>query len=352
VTLTVGFDAHMIQDLQTGNEVCAWGVLQGLAALEDRPRVVVYEATQLPLTGFVHRRVSAGGNFRRLLAELPSMARRDQLNVLHSTYVAPPRSPVPVVLTIHDVTYLSNPEWFSRRDLLVLTLGVGLSVRRAAHVLTGSEAARAQILARYRLDPARVTATPYAAGPAAEAVPEGEAAAIRAGLRLERPYVVSVGGGNPRKNMGRLVAAFGLLRREGFEGELVIAGAAGRLAASALPGGVRLVGQVGPRTMAALYQGAAACAVPALEEGFGVPTLEALSHGVSVAASDIPVLREVAGEAALYFDPRDPASIATALGRAVAEDRATAGRGRAAQFSWRRTAERTVAAYREVTASA
>jgi glycosyltransferase involved in cell wall biosynthesis len=348
VTLTVGFDAHMIGTGETGNETYALGLLQGLSELINRPRVVVYSPRPPAGSPFTHRPVSADRDLRRLLVELPARARRDGLALLHSTYVSPPRLGVPSVLSVHDVTYLTHPEWFSRRDLVVLTVGVGLSIRRAAHVITGTASARSQILQRYRLDPSRVSVTPYAAGPAAVAVPETDAVALRraAGLTEGRPYILATGGGNPRKNMGRLMAAFALMGTDGF-GDLVIAGRPGRLAT---PPGARLhlVGPVDDRTLAALYQGASAFALPSLEEGFGIPALEALAHGLPVAAADIPALHEVCGDAAVYFDPRDVAAIARGLEQALATNRPDQARARAALFSWRRTAEHTVQVYRRV----
>jgi glycosyltransferase involved in cell wall biosynthesis len=354
VTLTVGFDAHMLGTGETGNETYAWGMLQGLSELVERPEVVVY-AGQPPVTaGFAYRHVSPHHDLRRLLLELPTHARRDGIRALHCTYSAPPRVSVPVVLTVHDVTFRTHPEWFSRRDLAVLTLGVAISIRRAAHVLALTEAARAEILRRYPVDPGRVTVTPIGPGPAAAPIPDTEAASRRAGLGLVpgRPYVLAVGARSPRKNIPTLVAAFARVVAEGFDGELVVVGARPGATAVAQPRWLRRIGPVGVRDLAALYQGAAALAIPSLDEGFGLAALEALAHGLPVAASDIGALREVCGDDATYFDPRRPAGMAGAIQDAVRRGPSPRYRERAGQFTWRRAAEQTVEVYRRVAGSA
>jgi glycosyltransferase involved in cell wall biosynthesis len=108
--------------------------------------------------------------------------------------------------------------------------------------------------------------------------------------------------------------------------------------------------------LAALYKGALAVALPSWYEGFGLPALEACAHGAPVLASDLPVLREVLGDAALFVPPGDPAAWAAAIRRVAGDpelarhlaDLAEAGRARAAAFDWRRTADETADALRNV----
>jgi glycosyltransferase involved in cell wall biosynthesis len=185
-----------------------------------------------------------------------------------------------------------------------------------------------------------------------------EVAALRRrlGWPAERRYLLHVGTLQPRKNLGRLVAAFAAIASEEPDVELVLAGKRGwgREDPAALAGHlgvgtrVHLLGYV-PRTeLPALYGSATAVVVPSLYEGFGLPVLEALACGVPVAASWGSSLPEVAGSAALYFDPLDVDELAGVLRRLLAEAPlrrrlSEAGPARAREFTWERCAAATQA---------
>jgi glycosyltransferase involved in cell wall biosynthesis len=229
--------------------------------------------------------------------------------------------------------------------------------RRADAPLTGSAAARDEICATLGLDAARFVVVPHGAGrpPSGPVTAEDE---IRRSHRLEGTRVVlCVGAKRPHKNQEVLLRALPLLPEdvavvlvghpESYDAEL-------RTLATELSVAdrVRFLDYVPDRDLEALWRIAGCAAFPTLGEGFGLPVLEAMQRGVSVACSDIPVLREVGGELPFYFDPRDERNAAAAISSALQDrSRTEAGRTHAATFTWERAARGTFEAYERALAS-
>jgi glycosyltransferase involved in cell wall biosynthesis len=175
--------------------------------------------------------------------------------------------------------------------------------------------------------------------------------AARRRFGLDRPYLLFVGTLEPRKNLTRLVEALGRLDGEYRDLLLAVAGLDGwGDAAPPASDRVRLLGFVTDAERDALYAGAAAFAYPSLREGFGLPVAEAMAHGTPVVTSLGTSTEEVAGGAAVLVDPTDVDGITHGIEQALADrDRlVAAGRIRAAELTWARTAEATFAAYREL----
>lgn len=302
-----------------------------------------------------------GQRARRQWAEqalLPRAAARERVDLVHSlASLAPVHPRAPSVVTLHDVTFLVR-ETFGR----VTTLGMGLLVRSAARhadaLITGSAAAREEIGAVLGIDPARMTVVHHGheREAAQEATPEAELRS-RYDLGADR-VVLCVAAKRPHKNQELLVRALAHLP----EGTVVVlAGHAEpyerrlrELAAElGVAGRLRLLDYVGDAELEGLWRLASCAAFPTLGEGFGIPVLEALAHGVPVAASDIPVLREVGGEVPHYFDPHDALAAAAAIEAALADTTtAEAGPARAACFTWEAAARGTHAVYERVLAGA
>ena len=186
-------------------------------------------------------------------------------------------------------------------------------------------------------------------------VAPSEAARVREGYGLHRPFVLFTGTIEPRKNLGRLVEAFGALGE--VDADLVLVGPDGwstELAALAGPR-VRRLGFVPAADRDALYAAATLVAYPSLREGFGLPVLEAMVQGAAVVTSATTSTAEVAGDAAVLVDPLDVDAIAAAMQRLLGdpdlvERIGLAARERAATFTWARTADAMVAAYRDAVA--
>jgi len=289
---------------------------------------------------------------------LPGLAGRAACDLVHSLgSTAPARGGFVRVTTIHDLNYRMVPgAHFGVRGLGMRIL-VPLAARRSARVIAVSEATRRDLVERLGLVRERVDVVPHGIGPSSDAAPTGEPE-LRARLRLdERPVVLSLSAKRPHKNLRGLLDATARIPAE-RRPVLVLPGyptpheAELRAHADMLgvADDVRFVGWVGDADVAGLLGLSAAFVFPSFYEGFGLPVLEAMAAGIPVACSNRSSLPEVAGGAALLFDPDDAGSIAAAIERLLS-DRAEAGRlreagrRRAAEFTWARAAELTLASY-------
>ena len=354
----------MVGGRETGNETYVLGLIDGLASIDGEIEVIVYHADHFEQHDSSHvkfRRLIGASPLTRLTVDLAARAWRDRLDVLHTTYTAPVWAHCPTVLTVHDISYAKHPEWFSGRDLRVLSTMVPWSIRRTARVITVSLLCRQEIIETYQVPEEKVVCVYNAAGPAAQELSEEDVRAEASGLGIDvsRPFVLAVGNLQPRKNLVRLIEAFERVRSLGVDAELVIVGPEHfraelvRTAADGVKEHVRFTGYVSHRQLAACYSAATMFAFPSLFEGFGIPALEAMAHGTPVICARAGALPEVCGDAALYFDPLNTDSIAEALKRVLTNpgfrtELSSAGRARVRQYSWRRAAEETLAVYRAV----
>lgn len=267
---------------------------------------------------------------------------RRRVELFHGTDFSVPYLPLrPSVMTVHDLSPWLERAWqpqasrIRRRTPLLLRTGV------PTMVITPSEAVRRAAIDRFRLSAERVVTVPLAASEHFRPVEQTPA---------ETPYFLFVGTIEPRKNISRLIEGWREVRKA-HRVDLVIAGRTRADAAPIAPeGGLRLMGAVADQELPALYSGALAVVYPSLYEGFGLPVLEAMQCGAAVITSRDPAIMEVAGGAAICVDVADPKAILNAL-RAVAEDPAAfaalrdSAQNRAAEFSWKRTAQLTIEVY-------
>jgi glycosyltransferase involved in cell wall biosynthesis len=314
-----------------------------------------------------------GPNFRLVEADipwfgvreqlrLPRLIDRERLDLVHYPHLTVPLiSATPFVVTIHDLNYLDrdavfNPGGGLRQRLLEAGYRLELAkAKRARRLIAVSEHTRDTVVRRLGVDPARVAVTYEAADPPGGVEPDRSV--------LDRhalggvPFFLYVGAAYPYKNLDRLVEAFARL---GGDHRLVLAGdqedfgPALRKRAATLVLGERVVftGPVSEAELAALYDAALAYVFVSLGEGFGLPGLEAMQAGVPVVAADAASLPEIYRDAARYCDPLDVGSIASALAELATDEElrarlAALGRERAAEFSWARTADLTLAVYAE-----
>jgi len=365
----LGINAVFLEPRFGGLDTYARALVAGLRRLAPDLRITIWTGpggkAQLegePWAGDVRLRVPP--NLPRVrskaayeLALLAPEARRAGVDLLHSLALTGPLQRHPRhVVTIADTTWFTSSDPDHRLTFALWKATVPTIARRAARVIAISRAGARDVERHCRVPAERIDVVPLGAGvaPAGPGTPEG-ALRERLGIPPGR-IVLCVGAKRPNKNQLGLVRALAAApadallvlpggERTPYEDE--VRAQAGRLG---LSGRVVLPGFVAPADLDGLYAAAAAVAVPSFNEGFGLPVLEAMARGVPVACSDRGSLPEVAGDAAVLFDPADPPGIARALGR-VLDDAAqrkeliARGRRRPAHFTWERCAEGTLESY-------
>jgi glycosyltransferase involved in cell wall biosynthesis len=275
---------------------------------------------------------------------------RPRADVVHATSPAVPPRSAPLVATVHDLAFLDHPEWYTPRGVRFFRRGTDLARREAAAVVVPSEATAAACR-RHGFDPARLHVVSHGVD-VPQVAPE-DVGRLRARWGLDRPYVLWCGTHEPRKNLPGLLRGFALAARD-TDAHLVLVGPSGWGEGAApdasVADRVHAVGFLPTTDLHAAYAGAAAFCYPSLEEGFGMPVLEALAHGTPVVTSRDSPMAEIAAGAAVLVDPADPDAIRDGLLAALADDgrMARAGRVVAAHHTWEAAAAALAGVYRSV----
>lgn len=248
-------------------------------------------------------------------------------------------------VTIHDLSVLDHPEWFTANFRLWYRVLLPRLVKRAKTILTVSESSRRSIVRRFALPDDRVTVVPDAVN--LQQFRPGEPEATRAKYGLGQRYVLFVGSLDPRKNLDRLLQAW--IRMSEFRDlELVIAGSRTSIFRPVSVGRsrrrIRVLGYVPDEDLPGLYAGATLFILPSLFEGFGLSVLEAMACGTPVITSNAGALPEVVGDAAVQIDPTSVEGMAEAMRTLMLDEDLRMelrrkGLERACQFSWERSAQ-------------
>ncbi len=304
--------------------------------------------------------------------KIPQLARSLNLDILHSPFYIKPYVglPCPSVVTIYDLIGRKFPNLLpSKRNLLLFRLTMWFAIHRSSHIITISKSAKHDILAYYNVPPEQVTVTPLATDSHFVPPTDEVMARTRATYHLPQRYILYFGANKPHKNLVRLLEAWEqvietrLRKLQSAEHPselpiLIIAGhhdsrypeACTFVTEHKLGPWVRFLWNVNDDDLPALYGGALFFAFPSYYEGFGLPPLEAMACGTPVLCGSESSLPEVVGDAAEIVDPHRTDLLAAGLERLLFSDgyRATLrarGLQRVRDFSWRRTAQETLAVY-------
>jgi glycosyltransferase involved in cell wall biosynthesis len=299
--------------------------------------------------------------WEQLLA--PILLRLTRADVFHGVLnIAPLACPVPSVITIHDLAFLSFPQTFRRVNRSYLTWATRTSARRAARILAVSQFTKQEIVRLLGIPPERIVVT-YDACDARFAPPDPrELAAFRTRKGLPERFILFVSTLEPRKNVTTLLEAYARIAGS-TDAPLLIGGAKGwlyepifaRLEALGLGDRVRFVGFIDAAELPLWYAAATVFTLPSLYEGFGMPLLEAMACGTPVVTTTSSSLPEVVGDAGLLVPPTGADELAAALLRllddaGLRDELRERGLRQARRFSWRETAERTLQAYQDALA--
>jgi len=346
-----------------GTEIYLRRLLAALAGIDGENEYFIFTnretgADLVPLQPNFHWKPQAvRARFRpaRILWEqtiLPLEAARCRLDVLFNPgFTAPIFAPCACVTVFHDLQHKRHPEYFRWFDLPFWKLLLWASAHRGRRLIAVSEATRLDLVSLYHLQPAKISVIHHGVEPDFFALDRSQT----------EPLVLCVSTLHPHKNLDRLIRAYARGKRDwrltivgmrGFFSQAIEA----LIAELGVADSVRVTGWIPRDELLQLYAQAHAFVYPSTFEGFGMPVLEAMAAGIPVACSDIPPLREVAGDAVLFFDPLSEDAIAASLDRIVTDEAlraalARAGPERARQFSWERAARETLAALTDLRSS-
>ena len=360
-------DAHAIGCHLTGNEVYIRNLLHEFAKLDRSSDFIAYVSkpgAHLQVPKSIHTSQVSENPFRRLGLDLPMKLRHDRPDLLHVQYTSPIGCSVPLVVSVHDVSYLEHPQYFTRFRSTQLRLTVGRTVQAAARILTPSEFSRKAILRHYKLDERKVVVVPNAVSSSFRQVDrESAAALIEEKFGIRGPFVLTVGDLQPRKNHLGLLHAFEetLRQHPHLPHRLVFVGKETwyskelhrAVMRSNVAGRVHFTNFVEDPDLLHFYGACHLFVFPSFYEGFGLPILEAMACGRAVACSSSTAMPEVANAAGILFDPYSIPEMSRAISDVLLDDEMRVrlerlGSHRAASFTWERAAQRTLDVYYDV----
>lgn len=365
VRMRIGVDARSLSGMRGGIGNYLRALLQALAPLSDHEFLLYsHRPIDLPANGPRWRARVRPGLLEPgplwLQLHAPRLLTRDRVDLFWGAHFLLPlglRRDIPTALTVYDLVPVLFPQTMEWRNYAVMRMFLRPSLRRAQHVMTISQAVADDLQRLMGIAPERITVIPPGVRDGfVPGDPDEARRRVRDRWELSRPYLLTVGAIEPRKNLVTLLDALARLPgqvRDRYH--LVVVGAPGwkRSAVRALAapfvrdGTVRFLGYAPDAEMPSLYAGADLFVYPSLYEGFGIPVAEAMACGTPVVASDIPVLREVAGTAATYVAPTDGSAWARTIERVLGDaplldSMRALGVQRARAFSYDRSARRVL----------
>ncbi len=371
--MRVGFDLTCLKAPMGGYERHVGCLLAALVGLPDPPHMVAFiERTYGARLVPTDAETRVVGTLPRFILKVllqdqtywPMLMRQARVDVVHTPiFAGMVAAPRPYVLTLHDLIPLQTPEAISRSAAFYWRAVLPRAARRADAIITMSDYTRNEVLAHFGFAPERVVTIPN--GVEAHFAPVTDPTVlerVRVRHRLPPRFVLFVGIASPRKNIDRLVRAFGALAEsDRGDAELILAGPPGwknaglerAIGESPVASRIRHLGMVADADLPALYTLASVVANLSSREGFGLPALEALACGTPLVCADRTSFPEVVGDAALLVDPDDEAAIAAALAASLrggpeVDRRRSRGLARARTYTWERAAVATDAVYRRV----
>ncbi len=358
MTQSILVSGKFLGDPLTGVQRHAWEIIHRLLAAKFPLSLVVPEALQLhasymplPTAGLIRRGHGRGHIWQQLV--LPRQI--DPSAILWTPSGLGSLVVKRQVLTVHDLSFLDHPEWFSKTYSLAYRLLLPLMMRRVLHIITSSAFSQQRISERLHIDLDRISVIPCAVSTTLAARPSSlqDEHKIRDQYNLPELYILALGSIEPRKNLQGLIKAMQILQPNHPTLRLVLVGGRAGIYGNVdfpaeIVGVVQQLGYVPNEHLSTIYRSASVFVYPSLYEGFGMPPLEAMACGAPVITSNTTSLPEVVGNAALTVTPTDIPALAAAIERvmhdpALRQRLIQSGYERVAHFSWDQSAQQTAA---------
>jgi glycosyltransferase involved in cell wall biosynthesis len=371
--MKIGFDGRFIRHGMSGNGVFSQHFLEGLARIDHDNEYTVYlleDIRCVEQANFRLKRMPAlhANSHARLLLTFPFEFLKTGVDVFHALYNVPLWTNSRVVLSLVEFGWITNRRDFPGSSLFAaqLRLLTRLSIKRADRILTPTETMRLRLLEYFDVPEKKAITIPFGFDERLlQKVQPDELGSIKRKFGIGEQYVVYVGDLHPRKNLPVLIDAFArLCQSRKHPHQLVLVGKdhweaekiKRKAAQSPVHERIIFTGYVTNDELRGLFQGASLFVFPSLDEGYGLPIHEAMACGTPVLASSLPTLREVAQDAALFFDPKKPDELAALMARALddAELRrrlVERGRQRIKQFTWEQSCRKLLQVYEEIGAN-
>jgi glycosyltransferase involved in cell wall biosynthesis len=372
VTPRIGIDFHVVSGIYQGVRTYLSNLIEAMLKIENELTYFIYAKNPEEFTRWQndHSKVtpkklpSSSGRFN-LLIGFPICAIRDKLSLFHSQYVLPMFLSCKSVLTIHDILFESNPEFFPELHRRLLKFFVPFSAKRASRIIADSEFTKKQIIQYYNIPEGKVTVIYL--GSSDKFIPIKNINLITSVLGkygIKKKYILFVGRIEPRKNIVGLLKAFDFIKKRGKKDLcLVIVGnqdkifnekeLINKIEKLELSSDIIFTGGISEEDLPVLYNGAEVLVYPAFAEGFGLPVLEAMACGTPVITSNTTSLPEVAGDATLLVNPYNFTEIGESLERVlynpqIRKELSDKGLQKAKQFSWDKAARKTLEVYHDI----
>jgi len=379
--MRIGIDIRLVGKKRTGDEVVIFNLVRELAQINSNHQFELFtDVTDEKVLRDISQRIGIGGkeNFKIISLEtpnrfawnfwtLPMYLRKNPVDVYHTQYITPwfVSKKIKVVTIIHDISFNFFPKFIKFSDLFFLRTLIPLSVRRADKIVGVSEFTRDEIIKYYKVDPEKVEWIHNSVSSEFLdlEVSEKRLAEVRKKYDLPEKFILYIGTLQPRKNLPMFIEAFAKIK-EDLNGMKVVIG--GNRKAHNYDIGIDQVinennlhediifpGFIDEDDKPAIFKLANVFVFPSFYEGFGIPVLEAMVKGVPVLCSDIPSLKEIAENGALYFNLGDLDDFSKKLydismNNDLRSELARAGLNRASFFSWKNSARKMLAIYEKL----
>lgn len=364
---------YLIPGQVGGTESYAKGLLKGLSRIDRENEYIIFVNKEA-----VNWQIPEARNFKKIVCavygrnrfvryffeqlKLPSYLSQNRIDLVHSLgYVGPLHSPCPSVVTIHDLNYIDLKQSMPFIRRITLRCFSKQSAKRCNHIITVSQFSKERLCQVFQLDENKITVTYENSGIEANSNNDVNWSKIAQLYRVKKPYIVSFGRNEVHKNMPRLAKAFfNMINQFQLPHHLVLIGR--------FPSGIDLniwtqkkgqdeliisTGYVPDNHIYPLLCNADLFVLPSLYEGFGLPVLEAQEAGVPVACSSAGSIPEVAGNAAVYFNPYSIDDITETMSQCLKDanlrkELQKMGKQNLKRFSWEKTASKTIALYQDI----